>query len=93
MPIYALKLIFLLILLTLCGCETVRIVEKPVVVEVVKFKRVPVPAEHLVLHHKTTLPATLTYGEAIQLWAADRAIIDTQNGQLEAIGVLNDERD
>lgn len=91
MPIYALKLLFPLILLTLYGCESVRIVEKPVPFEVTVFERVPVPDEHLVQHPKSTIPDTLTYAEGIQLWAEDRAIIDTQNGQLEAIGVLSHE--
>lgn len=93
MRIYALILLFLASLLTLYGCESTRIVEKPVLVEVVKFERVPVPDKHLVIHNKTTLPDSLTYAEAIQLWAEDRAIVDKQNGQLEAIGVLNNEGD
>ena len=40
---------------------------------------VPVPADLLVQHQKTTIPESLTYGDAMQLWSADRAIIDTQN--------------
>lgn len=84
----ALLLLFLTIFLTACGTE--RVVEKPVVVEVPgPVEYVPVPGDLLIRHIKTTVPESLTYGEALQLWAEDRAIIDTQNGQLAAIEVLN----
>jgi hypothetical protein len=90
MKIYALILLCLTSWLTLSGCESTRIVEKPVPVEVVRVERVPVPADLLIRHIKVTIPPTLTYGEAIQLWAEDRAIVDKLNGQLQAIEVLND---
>ena len=72
------------------GCATERIVEKPVPVNVVRTERVPVPSDMLVRHQKTTVPDSLTYGEAIQLWSEDRRIIDTLLGQIEAIEALND---
>ena len=88
MRIFAWTLPFLLLFLTSCGSE--RVIEKPVIHEVVRIERIAVPSEHLVRHIKTTIPETISYGEAIQLWSEDRAIIEIQNGQLEAIEVLND---
>jgi len=75
----------------LAGCANERIIEKPVPVEVVRVERIPIPADLLVLHNKTTIPETVTYGETLQLWAADRGIIDTLLGQLDAIRSLNNE--
>lgn len=86
------RVLILLSLTTLfAACGTERVVEKPVLVEVPgPVEYVAVPADLLLRHIKTTIPATLTYGEALQLWAEDRAIIEKQNGQLAAIEVLND---
>lgn len=64
--------------------------EKPVPVEVFHVEQLPVPAELLVQHQKTTIPEVLTYGQAMQLWSADRSIIDTLLGQIRAIESLND---
>lgn len=83
-------LIPLFTLLLLGACGTTKIVEKPVPVEVVRFERVPVPSDLLVRHQPATIPEQLTYGEAIQLWSADRAIIETLLGQIRAIESLND---
>lgn len=72
------------------GCSGQRVIEKPIVVTVSgPVKHIEVPAELLVQHNKTTIPESLTYGEAMQLWGADRATIDTQNGQTQGIAILN----
>ncbi len=84
----ALLLAFLAIFLTACATE--RVVEKPVIVEVpgpVEF--IPVPGEHLA-RQKITVPPSLTYGEALELFAEALTAIDKLNGQLAAIEVLND---
>lgn len=65
--------------------------EKPVPVPgPTVYEYVDVPSDFLIQHEKTTIPETLTYGEAIMLWSLDRAIIETQNGQIRAIGSLNE---
>ena len=50
----------------------------------------PVPADLLTLHQPTTIPDVLTYGELVQLWSADRGIIHTLLGQIQAIRSLNE---
>ena len=85
-------LIVLCILPFLAACGTTRVVASPVAVEIegaVQWQ--DVPADLLVLHQKAPIPSELTYGEAMQLWSADRGIIDTLLGQLEGIASLNDE--
>ena len=82
-------LLCLLPLLTACGANEV-IIEKPVPVEVPVIERVQVPADLLIRRSKTTLPMDITWGEAIQLWAADRDAIDILNAQLDAIQSLNE---
>jgi hypothetical protein len=49
-----------------------------------------IPDNLLIQHNKTTIPEVITYGEALQLWAEDRAIVETQNGQLSAIRSLGE---
>jgi hypothetical protein len=78
------------ILACLAACGTQKVVEKPVLVETVRVERVPVPADLLALHQPTTIPESMTYGEAMQLWSADRGIIHTLLGQIEAIRSLNE---
>lgn len=80
-------LVSLMPLFAACGTE--RIVEKPVVVEVpgpVQWREVP--ADLLLECVKSSIPDGLTYGEALEAWAEDRAQIDVCNGQLQAIGSL-----
>jgi len=89
MRMHALILICLLSLLTACAKE--RIVTVPEIVEVVNTEYVEVPGNLLIKHQKTTIPETLTYGDAILLWAEDRRIIETQNGQLLAIQSLGED--
>ena len=77
--------------LPLTGCVREVIVEKPVPVPVPgPTKWVDVPRNLVVIRNKTTLPETLSYGESLQLWSADRATIEALNGQLRAIQGLND---
>ena len=71
------------------ACGTTKIVEKPVPVEVIVVKYVPVPDSFLIRREKSTIPNNLTYGEAMQLWIEDRATLDVQNNQLLAIGTLD----
>ena len=78
------------ILSMVSGCGTTEvIVEKPVPVEVVRVERVPVPIDLLIQRNKSTLPDALKYGEALQLWAEDRANLDSVNAQLGAIQGLS----
>ena len=86
-----LTLMFILSFLAACG--QTRIVEKPVPVEVVRVERVTVPHQLLVQYTKSGIPKNLTYGEAIQLWSADRANIDVLNAQIAAIESLNESED
>ena len=79
------------LMLPFLGCSTERLIEKPVPVEVPgPVQYIDVPAEHLVIHNKSTYQPGLLYNEALKLWAADRATIDVLLGQLEAIRSLND---
>ena len=55
-------------------------------------KFVEVPTELLIIRNKSTLPEALSYGEALQLWSADRGTIEALNGQLRAIQGLSDGR-
>lgn len=83
-------LVCLTYLCSACGTQT-RIVERPVPVEVPgPTQWIPIPAELLTLHQKSTVPPAITFGDAILLWSIDRAIIDTLNGALSAIGSLNE---
>lgn len=50
---------------------------------------VAVPSDLLIRHQKTTVPETLTFADALQLWVEDRALVDTLNGQITAIQSLN----
>ncbi len=85
-----LMLLFPLICLTACSTE--RVVIRTIPVEVIVRERIAVPAEHLVTIEPQARPAgSVTYGQAIELWSHDRASIGILNGQLDAIGALNDE--
>ena len=73
------------------GCVREVIVEKPVPVEVpgpVQF--IEIPPDLLVLHQKATIPESLTWSEAAQLWTADRQTIDILLGNLLGIQALGD---
>ena len=93
MKIHVLILLFLNLYLGACGTQ--KIVPKPKIVKIPgPVEYIAVPADLLILHEKTTIPeGGITYGEAIQLWEADRAIIDIQNGQLLGIDALDEEGD
>jgi hypothetical protein len=72
--------------LTACGTE--RVVEKPVIVEVVKTEWREVPADLTARCAKSEIPEAMTYGEALESWAKDRASIDACNGKLAGIESL-----
>lgn len=75
----------------LSACSTQKIVPSPVLVEVPgPVQYIDIPAEHLVIHNKSTYQPGLLYNEALKLWVADRSTIDVLLGQLEAIRSLND---
>ena len=83
-------LLCLSISLVACGANEV-IIEKPVPVEVpgpVQWREIP--PDFLVLHQKATIPESLTWSEAAQLWAADRQTIDILLGNLLGIKALGD---
>lgn len=84
-----LTLLFLTLFLTACG--STKVVEKPVPVYIDRVEYIDVPYDLTIRRNKTTLPDTITYGEALELWAVDRATIDTLNGQMEAVESLNKE--
>jgi hypothetical protein len=69
----------------------VKIVEKPVPVEIVRYERVSVPADLTAEVAKQPIPDALSYGDAVLLWSRDRAAVDRCNGRLRAIRSLNDE--
>lgn len=67
-------------------------VEKPIPVNIpgpVEYVRIP--GRLLIIHTLSDVPDSITYGELIELWAADRASLDKANGQLSAIGSLQSE--
>ncbi len=49
---------------------------------------VAVPGDLLVQHQKTTIPESITYGEAMLLWSGDRSIIDPPDAQIKGIASL-----
>ena len=77
-----------MILPYLNGCANEVLVPEPVIVEVVTVERLPVPADLLIQRTKSTVPEALTYGDGLQLWAEDRANLDSVNAQLGAIDGL-----
>lgn len=81
-------LILLCLAFSLTACGTERIIEKPVPVEIVRIETMPVPDDLLRPGVKKDIPDGMTYGQAIESWAADRFTIDKLNGQLKAISVL-----
>lgn len=79
--------------LTFAACTQTEVVPDPVIVEVVKVERVPVPADLMVRRSPVEIPESVTYGQIIQLHLVDRATIETLNSQLQAIEALNDGSD
>ena len=79
----------LCLLLCLTSCASERVVLQPKVVTETVTEYIPVPADYLIQHQKEIVPDLLTYGEAIALWAEDRANLDKANSQLESIGNLS----
>ena len=79
----------MLFFLTACGTE--RVIEKPVIHEVVRTEWRNVPADLLERCEKQAITEGMTYGEAIEAWAKDRSAIDVCNGRLTAIGTLNEQ--
>jgi len=71
------------------GCGPTRVIEKPVIhtVTVTEFRNVP--ADLLTPCGKTIIMDIITYAEALEAWAADRATIDTCNGQIDGIRSLD----
>lgn len=72
------------------ACGTERIVERPVIHEIVKTEWREVPADLLSRCDKTIIEDGMTYGEALEMWAKDRASIDACNGKLAGIKSLGD---
>ena len=84
---------FLTLFWTLSGCSSQEVVTpQPVIIEIpgpVQF--VDIPPDLLVLHNKSTIPDELTFGQAMQLWVADRETIDIYVGNTEALKSLGTE--
>jgi hypothetical protein len=70
------------------GCASEILVEVPVPVEVVRVERISVPADLLVTEAPAEIPEGLTYGQALHLWSIDRTALETVNGRIEAVRVL-----
>lgn len=80
------------LLCLLTACSQTEVIPDPVVVEVVRIERTPVPGELLVPIPKQGRPeGEVTFGDAVALWAEDRATIDALNGRLRAIASLDNE--
>ena len=78
----------------LTGCATEKFVPVPEIVEVpgpIQWREIPSTLTTTV--PKVTIPATLTYGDAIKAWSKDRAAIDKLNGQLSGIKSLNHDQE
>ena len=91
MPINVSILLCLTLFFAACGTE--RVVEKPVIHEVVRVEWREIPSDLTAPCGKSEIPADLTFGQAIELWADDRAQIDTCNGRLAGIESLGDPDD
>ncbi len=74
--------------LSLTACGTTRVVEKPVPVEIVRTERVPVPADLLTPVPRETIPESLSFAQALELWQLDRESVEKLNGRLRAIQAL-----
>lgn len=85
--------ILLSLTLFLTACGTDRVVQRPEVVRVVERVYIPVPEDLVQEIPKTSIEGVNTYGDALEAWANDRAIIDALNGQLRGIGSLNERDD
>ena len=84
--------ILLLTLPWFAACGATKIVEKPVPYPVPgPTQYVEVPADLTLNREKTTIPESITYGQALELWSRDRSTIDTLNGQLLGIKSLNEQ--
>ena len=84
-------LILLCLPLCLTACGTERIVEKPVVHEVIKTEWRSIPGDLTTECVKATINSDMTYGEALSAWAQDRASLDVCNGKLNGIKRLTDQ--
>ena len=74
--------------LSLSGCGQTEIIERPVPVEVVRTEFVPIPADLTEPGAPAVIPDGLTYGDALELWAVDRATIETQAERLRQIRAI-----
>ena len=79
----ALAYLCLIPFLTACGAT--KLVEVPVPVEVTRYESLPVPEDLTIEVPPSEIPDALTYGQAIGLWADDRATIEILNARLKAI--------
>ena len=81
----------LLCLLIFCqACAPTRVVTKPEVVTVTKTEWKPVPADLVKPENPAEIPNSVTYGDALALWAEDRRSLAIVNGRLKAIESLGD---
>lgn len=81
-----------LLTIALFGCSAERIVDRPVPVEIVRTEYVPVPMELTKAVPPADIPDTITYGQALTLWAQDRKALLNANEQLMAIRKLVDDQ-
>lgn len=78
-----------LIVLLLNACGTERVITRPVIHERQVACYVPVPLDFLEQPTLTSVPDDLTYGEALTLWAEDRAALLVAVARLRSIQALN----
>lgn len=80
---------FLLLFLTACGTE--RVVERPVIHEVVRTEWREVPIDLTASCDKQPIPDSMTYADVLESWAKDRSSLDRCNGKLTGIRSLRGE--
>lgn len=74
------------------ACVSTEVIEKPVPVPVPgPVQYIPIPDELLLAPEKVQMPTSLTYGEALKLWAEDRKMLDIASGNIDAIRLLEPE--
>lgn len=90
MKIRASILLCLTLFLTACGSQP-TVITKPEIVTITRTERVPIPEPLTDPILPTVIPDALTYGEAIEQWSRDRAIILSLNARLKAVRDLGRE--
>ena len=78
------------LLLCCVACGTERVIEKPVIHEVVRTEWREIPSDLTLPCPKAEIGPEMTYGAALEAWSEDRAAIDACNGKLAGIESLGE---